>query len=148
MTDPFERKAALYLMKDEERALIGVGDDAVRKVLGIPKTSPPMTNLGGAPDFLSVTKGNKLALSEAKGGSNFAGDAVSQLENAMKKVKELGLETDIDRLEIITKKGATLGNNYGVKDGYLTTIAPDGSSGHKTVHIDGFPLLFIKVVEI
>jgi hypothetical protein len=33
----FERQAGLYLMKNEGRALLGVGDDGVRKVLGIPK---------------------------------------------------------------------------------------------------------------
>ncbi|XYH97255.1 hypothetical protein ACMHYB_57440 [Sorangium sp. So ce1128] len=143
----FEKKAALYLIKEERRALIGVGDDGVRTVLGIPKDAPG--DLAKAPDFVSVTKGNRLAVSEAKGieldtGKVDAGKAIKQLMNAMKKLKGLRLAGDVDRVEIIMPKGAPFKNpNFGIKDGYLF----DKVEG-KTVEIEGFPLLFIKIVQL
>lgn len=145
VTDEFEKKAGLYLMKDQGRALIGVGDDGVRKVLGIPKDSPPKTILGRAPDFLSVTKSGGLALSEVKGGANVdTAYAVTQIENALKKLKEKNLLEDIDRVEIIMKKGEKFKDAvFGTKDGYLVT-----KSTGVPVTITDFPLLFIKVIEI
>jgi hypothetical protein len=147
VTDPFERKAALYLLKDEQRALIGVGDDGVRKVLGIPKTSPVGTELGRAPDFLSMTKGNKLVLSEVKGGGKVAltgkSGAIGQLTNAMNKVKEIGFEADVSAVEVVIQKGAELETNYAVKNGLLINILEN-----KTVHIENFPLLFIRIVKL
>jgi putative toxin of predicted polymorphic toxin system len=90
----FERKAGLHLMKKEGRAMIGVGDGGVREVLDIPKQSP-IKNGAKAPDFLTVTKGNKLALSEAKGGAEISlgmdDEVLGQLNNALKKLKELNL---------------------------------------------------------
>jgi hypothetical protein len=137
--DPFERQAALYLMKNEERALIGVGDDGVRRVLGIPSGSAAEM----APDFLSVTKGNKLVLSEAKGG--MLGDAVDQLTNAMKRLKALGFENDVSRVEIVVQKGKNLGNNLTVVGGYLHRTAENKST---RVTIEGFGQMFVTVVQI
>ncbi|MGK3998007.1 hypothetical protein [Sorangium sp. So ce1024] len=143
----FEKKAALYLMKGEGRALIGVGDDGVRTVLGILKDAPG--DLAKAPDFVSVTKGNRLAVSEAKGiesdtGKVDAGKAIKQLMNAMRRLKSLGLAGDVDRVEIIVPRGASFNNpNLGTKDGYLFNKVEG-----KTVEIEGFPLLFIKVVQL
>ncbi|HZF47918.1 MAG TPA: hypothetical protein VE093_04670 [Polyangiaceae bacterium] len=145
----FERKAGLYLLKDEGRALIGVGDDGVRKVLGIPKTSS-IPDAARAPDFLSVTKSGGLALSEVKMVENLetskvdVGTAVLQLRNAVSKLKELNLAGNIDRVEIIIPKGAKLGGDYGIKDGYLI-IFSDGQS----VQIgEGLKNLFIKVIQL
>jgi hypothetical protein len=133
----FEKKAALYLMKDKGYSMLGVGDKGVREVLKIP-------DIERAPDFLSITKSGGLALSEVKGGTTVdAGHAVSQLENALKKLKGENLLGDVDRVEIIMKKGASLGNNYGTKDGYLVNKITG-----KPILMDGFPLIFIKVVEI
>ncbi|WP_437609366.1 hypothetical protein WMF20_50135 [Sorangium sp. So ce834] len=61
--DAMEKKAAKFML-DDGRALIGVGDDGVRDVLRIPKDGS--NGIAKAPDFLTVTKGNKLALSEVK----------------------------------------------------------------------------------
>jgi hypothetical protein len=133
-------------MKDQGRALIGVGDDGVRKVLGIPKDSPPKTILGKAPDYLSVTKGNKLALSEVKGGSKVdVEEALKQLQNAMDKLKEKNLSGDVERVEIIIEKfdGGFKNSNLGIKDGYLYDTAEK-----VTIHIKWFPLLFVKIIEI
>jgi hypothetical protein len=147
--DPFERKAALHLMQEEGRALIGVGDDGVRRVLGIPRESPPYTKLGMAPDFVSVTRGNKLAVSEAKGieaatGRIDAETAVDQLTNAMNKLKDKGLAGDVDRVEILVPRGVGFKNlNWGTKDGYLFN-----KSTGKAIKIEGFTHLFIKVVEL
>jgi hypothetical protein len=146
VVNDFEKKAALHLMKDEGRAMIGVGDDGVRKVLGIPKDAP--SGLAQAPDFVTMTKGGKLALSEAKGivskeGEVDVGKAIAQLTNAMKKVAEKGLAGDVARVEIIIPKGAKLATNYGTKDGYLIAKVTG-----KTINITDFPLLFIKVVEL
>ncbi|WP_437894566.1 hypothetical protein [Sorangium sp. So ce124] len=140
----FEKKAALYLIKEEGRALIGVGDDGVRRVLGIPFTSD-IKGVAKAPDFVTVTRGEKLAVSEAKGGTtvNVTEEAIPQLTNAMKKLKDKKLDGDVARVEILIQRGATLENNYGTKDGYLFNKITG-----KTVQIEGFPLLFIKVVKL
>jgi len=124
-------------MKDQGRGMLGVGDNGVRRVLDI-------SDAERAPDFLSVTKSGGLALSEVKGGTTVdAGHAVSQLENALKKLKGENLLGDVDRVEIIMKKGANLGNNYGTKDGYLVN-----KNNGKPILMDGFSLIFIKVIEI
>jgi len=58
--DPFEATVGMHLMKNEGRALLGVGDDGVRKVLGIPKPQKQtVEGIAMAPDFLSATKGNE-----------------------------------------------------------------------------------------
>jgi hypothetical protein len=145
----FERKAGLFLLKDEGRALIGVGDDGVRKVLGIPKTSS-IPGAASAPDFLSVTKSGGLALSEVKmvedivKGKVDAGKAVEQLQNAVKRLKELNLGGDIDRVEILIPKGAKLGGDYGIKDGYLIKF----STG-QTIEVGlGLKNFFVKVIQL
>jgi hypothetical protein len=146
----FEKKAALYLMKDQGRGMLGVGDDGVRKVLGIPKNSSPGGIEGMAPDFLSVAKSGGLVLSEAKGlakegGEVDVGTAIKQLKNAMTKLKELNLVGDVKRVEIIKPWGAKLKDNFGIKDGYL--INDEG----KTVVIDGIEgvtNVFIRVIEL
>jgi hypothetical protein len=146
IANEFEAKVGLYLMKDQGRALIGVGDDGVRKVLGIPKDSIPNTIVGKAPDYLSVTKSGGLALSEAKsGGLISVKETLEQLQNAMNKLKEKNLAGDVERVEIIMKKfdsGFSV-KDYGTKDGYLFN-----KLSQKTVAVPGFPLLFVKIIEI
>lgn len=133
--DPFE-VAAGKLLQEDGRALIGIGDDGVRTVLGIPAAEK-------APDFVSVTKGNKLALSEAKGGAD-ANHAVAQLANAMKKLKGKGLAGDVGRVEIIVKKGQIFADeNKVIKDGFLFNVLTN-----KPVEIEGFKNLFVRVIEI
>ncbi|NUQ75748.1 MAG: hypothetical protein HUU21_19570 [Polyangiaceae bacterium] len=150
LANEFEAKAGLYLMKDQGRALIGVGDDGVRKVLGIPKDAP--NGLAQAPDFLSVTKGGGLALSEVKSvldiekGKIGMATAVDQLQNAAKKLKELNLAGYLERAEIIIPKGAKLPGTYGIKDGYLIIVEEGVTT---TVQIgEGLKNFFIKVVQI
>lgn len=129
-------------MKNEGRALIGVGDDGVRKVLGIPKGLGD--DLSKAPDFLSATKGNKLALSEVKAGANVpTSTAIKQLENAMNKLKELNLAGDVERVEIIIKKGHDLGEDFAIINGYL--VKP--GEGNKQVTVEGFKKL-IMVIQL
>jgi hypothetical protein len=139
----FEAQVGLHLMKNEGRALIGVGDDGVRKVLGIPKpTTSIKKGVTAAPDFLSATKGNKLALSEAKGGKVDPGEVIDQLTNAMNKLKELNLTGDVERVELIMKKGAEITDaNYKVLNGYLVSII----NGNKPVTPKGFAN-FIQVI--
>jgi hypothetical protein len=141
IANEFEAKAGLYLMKDQGRALIGVGDDGVRKVLGIPKSAQ-------APDFLTVTKGNKLALSEIKQIEKITGkvnalNARAQLSNAVKKLSELNLIGDVERVEIVIPKGAKLDGDFAILDGYL--VKP--GEGNKRVTVDGFKNL-IMVIEL
>ncbi len=144
--DAFEQKAALHLLQKEERALLGVGDDGVRRILGIPKNAPAKSGLSEAPDFLSVTKGNKLALTEAKGGTQ-VGEAIGQLTNAMRKVKEMGLLGDVERVEIIVRKGVKLTDeNLTIANGYLTHIS-DGKPA-KIKDIEGLTNCFIRVLEL
>jgi hypothetical protein len=138
--DPFEAQVGLHLMKNEGRALIGVGDDGVRKVLGIPKDAPE--GLAQAPDFLSATKGNKLALSEVKAGKNVkTSEAIGQLTNAMNKLKELNLAGDIERVELIIKKGHALDEDFAILNGYL--VKP--SLGNKLVTVEGFKNLIMVI---
>ncbi|WP_437997446.1 hypothetical protein WMF26_42790 [Sorangium sp. So ce185] len=120
----FEKKAAKFLV-DDGRALIGVGDDGVRRVLRIPKESRPRTIEGMAPDFVSLRGGKELILSEAKGGDRVvAEDVIDQLTNAMDALKtKWGLDGDVARLELIMKQGATFDNkNIGVRDGYMVNL--------------------------
>jgi hypothetical protein len=147
IANEFEAKAGLYLMKDQGRAMIGVGDGGVRKVLDILDGLP--NDLSKAPDFLSVTKGNKLALSEVKqlvSGSNGAIDALNaraQLSNAMRRLSELNLAGDVERVEIIIPKGAALKDNLAILDGYLINL----KEGNKRVTLKGFKNL-IMVIEL
>jgi hypothetical protein len=144
LIDAFEAKVGKSLL-DEGHALLGVGDDGVRKVLKMKPGDP-------ACDFLSVNKGNKLVLSEAKGieaateggkGGVDAGHAVEQLTSTMKKLKEKGLAGDVGRAEIRIPKGAPIKGDYGIKDGNLIIW----STG-ETIHLKDFPLVFVKVVQI
>jgi hypothetical protein len=140
ITEPFEKEAGRWLQKDG-RALIGIGDDGVRKVLGIPKDAPD--NLAKAADFLSVTKGNKLAISEVKGGANVK-TAVAQLTNTMKALDKLGLAGDVERVEVIVKKGVALSDrNFTIKNGYLFDLLLG-----KPVELEGYKNVFIKAVEL
>ncbi len=134
--EDFEKKAGLYLMKNEGRAMLGVGDDGVRSAIGIPKGGNGVPKgVAQAPDFLTVTKENLLALSEVKGGDMQVqvGTAVQQLTNGMKKLKELSLDGNVTRLELIMKKGAVMDNpDYGVVEGVLVKFSdgPKRIEGH------------------
>ncbi|MEO5726984.1 MAG: hypothetical protein ABI134_06045, partial [Byssovorax sp.] len=131
----FEITAGRFMQKDG-RALIGIGDDGVRKVLGMKG--------GKAADFLSMTKGGKLAVSEVKGGVIEAKEAVEQLTSTMQALAAKGLAGDVERVEIIVKNGAAFKDpNLGTKDGYLI----EKLTG-KTIEIVGFKMLFIKVVQL
>ncbi|WP_437547375.1 hypothetical protein WME97_45490 [Sorangium sp. So ce367] len=141
--DAFERRAAKFLL-DDGRALIGVGDDGVRTVLGIPRTAPPYSDIAKAPDFVTVTRGNKLAVSEAKSGTHVQ-EAIKQLTNALKALKEKGLAGDVTRVEMIIKKGVAFDDhNKIIKNGYLF----DKATG-KTVQISGEGFKhFVRIIEI
>jgi hypothetical protein len=137
----FEKKAAKFLM-DDGRALLGVGDDGVRRMLGIPMRSP-VPDLSKAPDFVTVTRGGGLALSEAKGGTVDVSEVRGQLKNAMEALKRLGLDGDVERVELIMKEGAGFKDkNFTVRDGYLFDLA-DG----KPVTVKGFNK-FIMVIRV
>ncbi|TKD12221.1 hypothetical protein E8A74_06015 [Polyangium fumosum] len=133
--DDFEKQAGLYLMKNEGRRMIGVGDDGVRSAIGIPKGGNGVPkDVAKAPDFLTVTKENLLVVSEAKGGGVKGHEVVNQLANAMKKLKELNLDGDVTRLELIMKKGAEMKNrNYGVVDDVLVSYLDDAAGKPKLI---------------
>ena len=139
--EPFERTAGRWLQEDG-RALIGIGDDGVRDVLNIPKSSA-VKDAARAADFLSVTKGNKLALSEVKGGTH-VNDSIKQLKNTMNAVDKLGLAGDVERVELIVKKGIVFDDkNMIINGGYLFNLATG-----KTVELEGFKNVFILVIEL
>jgi len=132
-------------MKNEGRALIGAGDDGVRKVLGIPKSSN-VKNAAKAPDYLSATKGNKLAVSEAKGGGDIdlIEEVLPQLTNALNKLSELNLLGDVERVELILKKGAKIKQaDYKVWNGYVVQI----SKGNTPITPKGFKN-FVQVIHL
>ncbi|KYF72836.1 hypothetical protein BE15_03615 [Sorangium cellulosum] len=140
--DIFEKKAAKFLV-DDGRSLVGVGDDGVREVVGIPKHSSPGGSEGAAPDFVSISRGHKLIISEAKGGTIPVDKVRKQLSNAMKALKEKRLDGDVARVELIMEQGADFNpKKFTVKDGYLF----DSDEG-KTVTLDGFNN-FIMVIRL
>ncbi|WP_437599786.1 hypothetical protein WMF28_43905 [Sorangium sp. So ce590] len=141
--DIFEKKAAKFLV-DDGRSLIGVGDDGVRDVLKIPRESSAGGSEGAAPDFLSISSGHKLIVSEAKGGGTIPFFKVrDQLLNAMEALKKRRLDGDVARVEIIIEQGAKFDpNKFTVKDGYLF----DWDAG-ETVTLEGFnkPIMVIRL---
>ncbi|WP_437990031.1 hypothetical protein [Sorangium sp. So ce145] len=141
--DIFEKKAAKFLV-DDGRSLIGVGDDGVRDVLKIPRESSHGGSEGAAPDFLSISSGHKLIVSEAKGGARIPFFKVrDQLLNAMEALKKRRLDGDVARVEIIIEQGAKFDpKKFTVKDGYLF----DWDAG-KTVTLEGFnkPIMVIRL---
>ncbi|WP_437633854.1 hypothetical protein [Sorangium sp. So ce854] len=140
--DIFEKKAAKFLV-DDGRSLVGVGDDGVRKVVGIPKTSRPKSKEAMAPDFVSISTGHKLIISEAKGGKIYVEDVRMQLSNAMKALKKKGLDGDVERVELIMEQGAKFDDeNFTVRDGYLFNWGTG-----KTVTLEGFNK-FIMVIRL
>ncbi|WP_437481688.1 hypothetical protein WME75_38845 [Sorangium sp. So ce1014] len=115
----FEKKAAKFLV-DDGRSLVGVGDDAVRDVVGIPRESSPGGSEGAAPDFVSISSGHQLIVSEAKGGKIDVGKVRDQLTNAMMALKKRRLDGDVARYELIMEQGAKFNDpNITVRDGYL-----------------------------
>ncbi|MGK4001053.1 hypothetical protein WMF31_00405 [Sorangium sp. So ce1036] len=117
--DIFEKKAAKFLV-DDGRSLVGVGDDGVRTVLDIPRESTSGGYEGKAPDFLSISSGHKLTVSEAKGGKIEVDTVRKQLTNAMKALKDKKLDGDVARYELIMEQGAKFDDpNITVRDGYL-----------------------------
>lgn len=132
--DSFEIAAGKAL-QEEGHALLGIGDDGVRTVLDIKAESSPGTILGKAADFLSLNKGNKLVISEAKGGATVAikgkSGAFDQLQNVANNLADRGLTGDVGWFEIIIEKGAKLETNYGVLDGYVVKT----TQGNKPVEI-------------
>ncbi|WP_437485818.1 hypothetical protein WME75_01920 [Sorangium sp. So ce1014] len=138
----FEKKAAKFLV-DDGRSILGVGDDGVRWVLGIPKESRPRTYEAMAPDFVSVSSGHKLILSEAKGGTIDVFEVRKQLSNGMAAAKKKGRAGDVQRFELIMEQGAELKpKKFIVKDGYLF----DTDEG-KTVTLKDFDN-FIMVIRL
>ncbi|HTN83948.1 MAG TPA: hypothetical protein VL242_09690, partial [Sorangium sp.] len=138
----FEKKAAKFLV-DDGRLILGVGDDGVRTVLGIPKTGRPRSIEAKAPDFVSISSGQKLILSEAKGGKIYVDEVREQLTNAMEAAKRKGVAGDVTRVELIMEQGAKFEpRKYTVKDGYLF----DSDEG-KTVALEGFDK-FIMVIRL
>ena len=126
-------------MQEQGRALIGIGDNGVRDVLG-------MQAVEKAADFLTVTKGGKLAVSEVKGADATvdAAIAVDQLASTMKALEKNGLAGDVERVELVMKNGVPFKDpKFGVKDGYLINKLTS-----TTVGVPGFKLLFIKVVQL
>ncbi|WP_437329374.1 hypothetical protein [Sorangium sp. So ce381] len=141
--DIFEKKAAKFLV-DDGRSLIGVGDDGVRDVLKIPRESSHGGSEGAAPDFLSISRGHELIVSEAKGGEKIPFFKVrDQLLNAMEALKKRRLNGDVARVEIIIEQGAKFDpTKFIVKDGYLF----DWDAG-QTVTLEGFnkPIMVIRL---
>ncbi|MRG97177.1 hypothetical protein GF068_35410 [Polyangium spumosum] len=140
----FEGKAGLYLMNEQRRQMLWVGDDIVKKKLKIPGNL--IEGLSRAPDLVTVTKGNKLALSEIKGGGkvDIGGDVLPQLNNALLKLKEANLLDEVDRIEVIMAKGAKFKNpNHKLLDGYVVSTI----DGNKPVKPEDFNI-FLKVIQL
>ncbi|WP_437597339.1 hypothetical protein WMF28_32405 [Sorangium sp. So ce590] len=117
----FEKTAISFMTRDE-RALLGVGDGGVRKMLNLPDESLPGMSGGKAPDFVTVSRGQKLIVSEVKGGNPVELDDVfKQLSNGMEGLRNKGVVGDVEQVELIMTRGAKFKpkDTYAVKDGYL-----------------------------
>ncbi|WP_437752720.1 hypothetical protein [Sorangium sp. So ce1389] len=115
-------KTAISHMTREGRALLGVGDGGVRKMLDLPDESLPGMSGGKAPDFVTVSRGQKLIVSEVKGGDTVkVDDVVTQLSNGMEGLRKEGVAGDVEQVELIMMRGAKFKpkDTYTVKDGYL-----------------------------
>ncbi|WP_437936396.1 hypothetical protein [Sorangium sp. So ce341] len=139
---PFEKTALNFLTRDG-RALLGVGDDGVRRVLWTKLSDEALANLK-APDFLTVSPRNKLILSEVKEGRNVDGDRViEQLSSGMEGLRQRGLVGDVEEVELIMERGGKFGGDtYIEKDGYLF----DKNKG-KRATLNGFNKS-IKVIRL
>jgi hypothetical protein len=140
----FERKAALYLMKDKGHKMLGVGNN-VREALGIPKPSS-IRRVSRAPDFASVSPDDGLVISEVKAvitGSVDVPDALVQLNNAVDALVKRNLEGLVERVQIIAPKGATFKNGIIPKEGKLF----DTKTG-KFVIVTGRSDLIVELMEL
>ncbi|WP_437688612.1 hypothetical protein [Sorangium sp. So ce176] len=118
-------KAAISHMTREGRALLGVGDEGVRKMLKMPAESLPGRSGGRAPDFVTVSRGQQLIVSEVKGGDTVRiKDVTDQLSNGMEALRKEGVVGDVEQVELIMKRGAKFKpeDTYAVKDGYLFNV--------------------------
>ncbi|WP_437732518.1 hypothetical protein [Sorangium sp. So ce1335] len=118
-------KSAISHMTREGRALLGVGDGGVRKMLDLPDESLPGMSGGRAPDFVTVSRGQKLIVSEVKGGDTVRiKDVTDQLSNGMEGLRKKGVAGDVEQVELIMKRGAKFKpeDTYTVKDGYLFNV--------------------------
>ncbi|WP_437986639.1 hypothetical protein [Sorangium sp. So ce117] len=131
----FEKTAISFMTRDE-RALLGVGDGGVRKMLDLPGESLPGMSGGKAPDFVTVSRGQKLIVSEVKGGNPVELDDVfKQLSNGMEGLRNKGVAGDVEQVELIMTRGAKFKpeKTYSVKDGYLFN-----TTTRKKVTLKGF----------
>jgi hypothetical protein len=93
-------------------ALLGQGDDSVRKVLGL-------SSADKAADFLGVTQSGKYLIGEAK-GSDLA-SAVGQLQNTAKALT--GKLGDVKfSAEVVLRKGQKLDPNFRVSGSQLERL--------------------------
>jgi hypothetical protein len=142
--NPFE-KTAIKFMTGDGRALLGVGDDAVRDMLKIPDNSLPGMSGGRAPDFVTVSRGQKLIVSEVKGGDTVrVKDIIEQLSNGMEGLRKNGVAGDVEQVELIMTRGGKFKpeKTYSVKDGYLFDLKTG-----KNVALQGFNK-FIRVIQL
>ncbi|AUX43916.1 hypothetical protein SOCE26_053720 [Sorangium cellulosum] len=111
-------KAAISHMTREGRALLGVGDGGVREMLKMPASVK-------APDFVTVSRGQKLIVSEVKGGNEIkVKEVIKQLSSGMEGLRQKGVVGDVEQVELIMARGGKFSpeNTYSIKDGYLFNV--------------------------
>ncbi|WP_437974262.1 hypothetical protein WMF11_37825 [Sorangium sp. So ce295] len=111
-------KAAISHMTREGRALLGVGDEGVREMLKMPASVK-------APDFVTVSRGQKLIVSEVKGGNEIkVKEMIQQLSSGMEGLRQRGVVGDVEQVELIMARGGKFSpeNTYSIKDGYLFNV--------------------------
>jgi RHS repeat-associated protein len=91
-------------------ALLGQGDDSVRKALGIPERE-------AAADFLGVNQQGKYFIGEAKGSD--VGHAVEQIQNTANHLLKADPNATVKRAEIILQKGQEIDRGYSVNGNRL-----------------------------
>jgi hypothetical protein len=138
--DPFEKLVAQYISERGD-ALLGIGDDAVKKVLGLPRGN----NKPKAADFLSITPSGKFNITEVKG--SFAGyvdvsTARKQLTLVVGKLKSIVPGAKIGTIELAIPKNAKLDPPYEVFGNQLLLVTEEGK---EVIRIDGHPVIVVEV---
>ncbi len=111
--------------------LLGIGDDGVRKALG-------MSSNSRAADFVSFTSGGKFNITEVKASLGRSGADISHALSQLKSTSDFILKNvngaSIGTIEIALPKGAKLKGNFKVSGNQLMHVT---DKGEEVVRLNG-----------
>jgi len=138
----FEERVLAHLENRAGYRALARGDDAVRKVLGIPQNVK-------AADFLSVSREGKAVITEAKGvvsgvvKVNDIESAKEQIGNTLEALRARAPAVKVGRLELAIPKGAVPEGTYAIRGDLLVKVTQEGQElirvGGHVVHVVRVP---------